>query len=626
MSVKYQLNKNVGLILLILGIVAHISQTYYFNFTQDDAFITFRYAANFLNGDGLVFNIGERVEGYTNFLWLIFVIVGKQAGFEFVIFSKILGVFCGIGVIYFTFLIGQIIFDKKSYLPGLCSFILGTVLSFGYWSVAGLETAAFSMMVTGAIYYYLRRSYLIIPFLVLATLLRPEGGLVFGIIILHNIISTKSFTKYALAIISAFGLLLMPYAIFKLFYFHALLPNPFYAKTGFNLSQLYNGLEYTGTFFWHYLGGGLFLLPFLLTYKKWSSSIKTIALFLVIYIFYITLIGGDVLKVHRFFVALFPGVILVCVYGFNKLCCHKVVFWVVLLLLVGWQNYFPTEFIHTYHRAELALNNKMNKTIDQMLAIDNSNFSIAVSTIGIVGYRLMGHTVIDLLGLTDSTIARHPEQPISGLTTTWKEESYNSEYVLSRQPDYILFSTEFKPSAPAERALFLYTEFLRCYRTIGFHFDEVLHSIYKRYYPIEGPIKRDVDVEFVQKYYIGIDLWSQKKFDEAIAELNKAINFCPSPKYPYPYYLIADANRELYKLEIAYNMLNKLVSTDTLVYEAYKDLFIFEYAILNNMERAEQNYKKVGQLTPWYLSRLENVAKSVKQSLIYESGASVGGQ
>ena len=37
----------------------------------DDAFISFRYARNLLEGQGLVFNPGERVEGYTNFLWVL---------------------------------------------------------------------------------------------------------------------------------------------------------------------------------------------------------------------------------------------------------------------------------------------------------------------------------------------------------------------------------------------------------------------------------------------------------------------------------------------------------------------------------------------------------------------------
>ena len=40
-------------------------------FLTDDAFISFRYVRNLLNGHGLVFNAGERVEGYSNFLWVV---------------------------------------------------------------------------------------------------------------------------------------------------------------------------------------------------------------------------------------------------------------------------------------------------------------------------------------------------------------------------------------------------------------------------------------------------------------------------------------------------------------------------------------------------------------------------
>ena len=37
----------------------------------DDAFISFRYADHLARGLGLVFNVGERVEGYTSFLWVV---------------------------------------------------------------------------------------------------------------------------------------------------------------------------------------------------------------------------------------------------------------------------------------------------------------------------------------------------------------------------------------------------------------------------------------------------------------------------------------------------------------------------------------------------------------------------
>ena len=52
--------------LVLLGYLANVSW-----FLTDDAFISFRYARNLLEGHGLVFNPGERVEGYSNFLWVL---------------------------------------------------------------------------------------------------------------------------------------------------------------------------------------------------------------------------------------------------------------------------------------------------------------------------------------------------------------------------------------------------------------------------------------------------------------------------------------------------------------------------------------------------------------------------
>ena len=50
----------------LLGVFAYLSW-----FITDDAFIAFRYVRNFVEGHGPVFNPGERVEGYSSFLWVI---------------------------------------------------------------------------------------------------------------------------------------------------------------------------------------------------------------------------------------------------------------------------------------------------------------------------------------------------------------------------------------------------------------------------------------------------------------------------------------------------------------------------------------------------------------------------
>lgn len=60
---------------LILAVLLYVILAYSLNFTQDDAYISYRYVANYLNGHGLVYNIGERIEGFTNFGWTAFLLL-----------------------------------------------------------------------------------------------------------------------------------------------------------------------------------------------------------------------------------------------------------------------------------------------------------------------------------------------------------------------------------------------------------------------------------------------------------------------------------------------------------------------------------------------------------------------
>ena len=46
----------------------------------DDAYISYRYAQNLVDGHGLIFNVGERVEGYSNLLWTLIVAGGIALG------------------------------------------------------------------------------------------------------------------------------------------------------------------------------------------------------------------------------------------------------------------------------------------------------------------------------------------------------------------------------------------------------------------------------------------------------------------------------------------------------------------------------------------------------------------
>ena len=69
----------------------------------DDAFVSFRYAKNLVNGYGLVYNVGEYVEGYTNFLWTLLIAAGLKLNLEPILFSEVMSLLFFTGTCYFLF-------------------------------------------------------------------------------------------------------------------------------------------------------------------------------------------------------------------------------------------------------------------------------------------------------------------------------------------------------------------------------------------------------------------------------------------------------------------------------------------------------------------------------------------
>ena len=65
-------------------------------FFSDDSFISLRYAERLLQGDGLTFTDGERVEGYSNLLWVLLTAGLGALGMDLVAAARLLGAGCTI--------------------------------------------------------------------------------------------------------------------------------------------------------------------------------------------------------------------------------------------------------------------------------------------------------------------------------------------------------------------------------------------------------------------------------------------------------------------------------------------------------------------------------------------------
>src|SRR5262252_3921733 len=83
-----------------LASIALVAHSLVWNFVTDDAFVSFVYARNLARHGQLVFNLGERVEGYTNFLWTVILALLMKVGLAPEIMSRVLGTAAGCGTLF----------------------------------------------------------------------------------------------------------------------------------------------------------------------------------------------------------------------------------------------------------------------------------------------------------------------------------------------------------------------------------------------------------------------------------------------------------------------------------------------------------------------------------------------
>lgn len=594
----------------------------YLNFTQDDAYISYRYVANFLNGHGLVYNIGERIEGFTNFGWVIYMILVGGLGFGYILVSKITGLLLGAGVIVVTFLIARTLFDQNKKLLAVTStYLVAANLSLAYWSPAGLETAAFAFVTSLSLYWFLKRDNLLIVGLMLAVWIRPEGAVVAGLLIIAEAVSERRMPIFALRSAGAALVLSLPYVVFKQVYYGSIIPNPFYAKTSMNATSLANGLGYAWEFLRDYGLGGVGLIAPLLFFKRLTTGQRSILIFTLGYLAYIVLVGGDVLKVHRFFVPVM-GLSAILLFITMHLMTARLtsqsrqaVFLFGALVIGGLTIYLPYRTVVDFRDLERSFTMRMRTLADGIGKSDKRDFSVAIPTIGIIGYTLLGHDIIDMVGLTDSTIARYSDEPVPGMATTWKERKHNSVYLLKRAPDYIAFSTGVKPSAPAEKALMMYSSFQNAYRSVGWYFEDpfaaprgITLSAFKKVRPVVGPIQPDYPLRYVEDLKLGTQEYAAGNYAKAIGPLEDAIKAAgrlnPSPELLYT---LGYCYGSTGKGEAGVACLSRAIEIDSLAFAPHRDLYMFDLAN-GDLAGARLHREYLLKIVPWYVPRLDSLA------------------
>jgi len=485
--------------------------------TQDDAFITFRYARNLVRGHGPVYNPGVPVEGYTNFLWMIVMAGVLKLKGDPIFFSRLFGIVSGVGLIWFCWLGGARILKHKIALTIVAPAILVVFPGFAAESVEGLETIFFSFLLLGGIvltaWGYEQRSVVAWhPLLfALASMTRPEGVMVFVLtmmcVFVHGWLNQSIRLRFILRSSLIYLVIFLPYYLWRYQYYGYPFPNTYYAKTGGGMLQAQRGLEYVisfiGEFSWVLLLLSLMIvLPLLKRYLLLHiCTVVTLG-----YLAYVALIGGDFKPTYRFLIPVTALVCLIYQAALAELCAFigrrrsGVPVWclfaaTMLSIFVCLKVYSGSEQLRRkYSRLENGVSKR--DYIDRARVIGNwihmnskPGDHLAISTAGAIAY-FSDIPVIDMLGLNDLHIAR--SKPIDFGSGLAGHECADSDYVLSLKPRFIIFKTKIikSPITPktirttliGEKQLSASTEFKANYEAKTFPVFDEYGVVYVRKY------------------------------------------------------------------------------------------------------------------------------------------------
>ena len=314
---------------VLVGAAVLLPHALYFNFVNDDAYISFRYARNLAEHGELVFNLGERVEGYTNFLWTILLALGMKLHIAPELSSRVLGFLFGVGGLAVVTRL-SLRLDNEQPRPGhfIAPLALAATSAYACWTMGGLETQLFTFLFLLGAERYLHETlrfagFQSAIFFGLASLTRPEGPMFFALAAVfrfgHNLLSQKRLrpNRDELLWLVLFAAIFGPYMLWRISYYGHPFPNTYYVKASGNaLGAFKMGLYYLRRFaedhtLW-------FWVPFIFagwprpgnTHRRllfeWSLLVT------VVFCLYVAKVGGDFMGLYRFVLPLIPlGAILV---------------------------------------------------------------------------------------------------------------------------------------------------------------------------------------------------------------------------------------------------------------------------------------------------------------------------
>lgn len=444
------------ILLLALAIAAGVISLHR-SFLHDDAFISLRYARSLLDGHGLVWQPGDRVEGYTNFAFVMATAALGALGLDLIVAARAIN-FTAVALI--PIVVGWFLYRGPARGHPIVAAIAcaATFCSTPLlvWALGGLEAPLVTLWLALGTVNVLtllmegpRRRPALMAGLAfsLAILTRPDAILILAVAIPFVLLSAwhregRSGLVTVAVMPAVAALVVGAHEIWRLYYYGEWMPNTYHAKIAILVPMMIaSGFEYVGSFIVEppYLVpiAGLALIPALAD-RRWRIAAFYLAAVTVFHVAYVVRVGGDHMPAWRLLVPLIPMLAILVYAGWDALrrpfpliirAGLTSAALIALMLQIGQTN--PDG------RDAAALTGSV------VGRYANSAFPagslVASNAAGALPYYAPTLRFIDMLGLNDRHIAR---REIDHIQLPWQLKPGHGKgdgaYVFGRRPDYII--------------------------------------------------------------------------------------------------------------------------------------------------------------------------------------------
>lgn len=474
---------------LAIGVPMVLSLLAGLDYIKDDAYISFRYTHNLVEGHGLVFNPGEHVEGFSNFLWTVAMAPFEAMGWDLFIVSEIVGTALWAGIlVYLVRLTGLFTLgaggEPNARLGAILwgGIWLATSSSMAKWSHSGMEQALAMFLPIIAAWLLWRPkpegpdgaprednkgAFWSGIFMGLGCVTRMEihmMALFLGLPLVWDVVRLRRLPRSTILWFAGLFLVVVSVHAFRYAYYGELFPNTFYVKTGKDSGLIWlAGLKMLHDLFGFNATGALLVLaPFaFITKERRREKLVALAISLGFMVF-LAKVGVDEMDWHRLYLPALPFLVLLAAVGLINLC-RALASWLPLsgsraaAFSVGWVAVVvaaSANFAFTYRnmggfngRGDLSgtYHPDLGKFITRH---DRPRALVAFQDMGSTPYHAPDIDFLDFIGLVDSTVAHaRYEYGLHAFLATDAAKNqpiYDAEmrkYFYERNPEWTILTT-----------------------------------------------------------------------------------------------------------------------------------------------------------------------------------------